>query len=181
MAEYTPHVTSGAKPADRHTIAVYPGSFDPITNGHLDIVERAARMFDEVVVAVGQHPTKPGYFPVARRCEFIDRACANSNLDNVRADNFEGLVVDYCRSVGARVLVRGLRAVGDFESEFQMGLANRDLAPDIDTIFLIPPPNQMFVSSSLIREIAGHGGDCSRYVTPEVEQALREKIANGAS
>lgn len=166
-------MTSGPKAAPTRKIAVYPGSFDPITNGHLDIVERAARMFDEVVVAVGQHPTKPGYFPVSRRCELIAAACAH--VTNVRAEHFEGLVVDYCARLGATVIVRGLRAAGDFESEFQMGLANRDMAPDIDTIFLIPPPEQMFVSSSLIREIAGHGGDYSRYVPEVVGRALVQK------
>jgi pantetheine-phosphate adenylyltransferase len=160
-------------PDRRSTIAVYPGSFDPITLGHVDIVERAARMFDEVVVAVGQHPTKVGFFSVDERCELV--AASVAHVRGARADRFSGLVVQYCRHVGASVIVRGLRAIGDFEPEFQMGLANRDLADEIETVFLIPRVDRMYVSSSLVREIAGHGGDVSRYVAPAVAAAVQAR------
>ncbi|MEE9384356.1 MAG: pantetheine-phosphate adenylyltransferase [Nannocystaceae bacterium] len=153
--------------------AVYPGSFDPITCGHIGIVERASRLFDRVIVAVGLHPSKPGYFPVAERCELI--ATSLTHIPNAVAGSFRGLVVDYCRAKNARVIVRGLRAVGDFEQEFQMGLANRDLAPEIETVFLLPRLDQQFLSSSLIREIAGHGGEFERYVSPSVARALKAR------
>jgi pantetheine-phosphate adenylyltransferase len=159
------------------TIAVYPGSFDPITLGHVDIVERAARMFDEVVVAVGQHPTKVGFFTVDERSELV--AASVAHVPNARADRFKGLVVQYCRTLGASVIVRGLRAIGDFEPEFQMGLANRDLADEVETVFLIPRVDRMYVSRSLVREIAGHGGDVSRYVAPAVVAAVEAKIRRG--
>lgn len=156
-------------------IAVYPGSFDPITLGHVEIVERAARVFDAVIVAVGRHPTKPGYFPVDERIALI--AASVAHVAAARAAHFTGLVVDFCRREGAAAIVRGLRATSDFESEFQMGLANRDLAPDVETVFLIPRPEQMYVSSSLIREIAAHGGDFARYVPAPVAAAMRARNA----
>ena len=151
-------------------MAVYPGSFDPITNGHMDILVRASGLFDRVIVAVGQHPTKRGFFSAAERAELIARSAAG--LPNVEVAQVEGLVVDFCRARGAQVIVRGLRASSDFESEFQMGLANRDLAPSLETVFLIPEPAQMFVSSSLVREIASHGGDFARFVPEPVAQAM---------
>ena len=154
--------------------AVYPGSFDPMTRGHLEIVERAAALFDRVLVAVGQHPTKRGYFPVAERVRLAGESVAH--LPNVGATSFEGLMVEFCRANGARAIVRGLRAVGDFEAEFQMGLANRDLAPEVETIFLIPSPELMFVSSSLVREIASHGGNFAPYVTPPVAEAMLARL-----
>lgn len=168
-------MSSTTSTAHAPTVAVYPGSFDPITRGHIEIAERAARLFDRVIVAVGRHPSKPGFFSVAQRCELIERSL--EHLPNAEAGSFEGLVVNYCRARHARIIVRGLRAVGDFEPEFQMGLANRDLAPEIETVFLIPRPDQQFVSSSLIREIAGHGGHFERYVTESVVSALRERLA----
>jgi pantetheine-phosphate adenylyltransferase len=155
-------------------VAVYPGSFDPITNGHVHIVERAVRMFDRVVVAVGRHPTKPGFFSVEEREALIARSLAH--VERARAASFTGLVVDFCRSQGARVIVRGLRAVGDFEPELQMGLANRTLAPEIETVFLIPGAEHMFISSSLVREIAGHRGHFQPYVPPVVAEALARRF-----
>lgn len=160
-------------------IAVYPGSFDPITVGHLDILERAVGLFDEVIVAIGQHPSKPGYFSVDERIDLVAQSA--KDLQGVRVQSFNGLVVDFCRSQGARAIVRGLRAVGDFESEFQMAMANRDLAPGIETVFLVPHPDRMFVSSSLIREIAGHGGEFERYVSPAVGKAMRARMRDGSS
>ncbi|MBK8261513.1 MAG: pantetheine-phosphate adenylyltransferase [Nannocystis sp.] len=160
--------------------AVYPGSFDPITCGHVEIVERAAQIFDEVIVAVGRHPTKPGYFNVDERCALITTCIAH--IPGARTAFFGGLVVEFCRAQGATVIVRGLRAIGDFEPEFQMGLANRDLAPEIETVFLIPRPEQMYVSSSLIREIASHGGDYQRYVPQPVADAMAARaLARGRS
>ena len=161
-------------------IAVYPGSFDPITLGHLDIVKRAAGLFDEVVVAIGKHPSKTGYFPATQRVDLVNAATAAAGLDNVRAMHFGGLVVNFCREVGARAIVRGLRAVADFEAEFQMGLMNRDMAPEIETVFLIPRPELQFVSSSLVREIAGHGGAVERYVPEAVALAIKSRAVKGA-
>jgi pantetheine-phosphate adenylyltransferase len=169
---------TGASTGVRLT-AVYPGSFDPITTGHIDIVERAAALFEQVIIAVGRHPTKPGFFPVNERCELINRSVAH--LGNAEAASFDGLVVDFCRARGARVIVRGLRAVGDFEGEHQMALANRDLAPGIETVFLIPSPGEQYVSSSLVREIAGHGGGFERYVPEPVAAALRARIGKPRS
>lgn len=156
-------------------IAVYPGSFDPITLGHLDIIERAAKLFDGVIVALGEHPTKRGYFSEEERCELIEASTAH--LDNVSVDRFAGLAVKFCQQRGASVIIRGLRAIGDFEGEFQMAMANRDLAPGIETVLLVPSPDRMFVSSSLVREIAGHGGDFERYVTEPVARAVRARMS----
>ena len=161
------------RPPERR-IAVYPGSFDPMTLGHLDILERAAGLFDRVVVAVGQHPSKRGYFPPDVRRVLAEKSTAH--LPNVSVEGFSGLVVDFCREQGATVIVRGLRATGDFESEFQMALANRELAPRVETVFLVPRPDRMFVSSSLVREIASHGGNFERYVTPDVAKAVLERM-----
>ncbi|MEM9456837.1 MAG: pantetheine-phosphate adenylyltransferase [Myxococcota bacterium] len=155
-------------------IAVYPGSFDPITIGHLDILERAVKLFDRVIVAVGQHPTKRGYFSVEERCELVLRSAEHLRGFEVAA--FSGLVVDFCRVRGAKIIIRGLRAVSDFEPEFQMGLANRDLDPEVETVFLIPRPDRMFVSSSLVREIAGHGGDYERFVSRAVARAMAARM-----
>jgi len=162
---------SEAKPEPDGTyIAVYPGSFDPITNGHLEIVTRAASLFDEVVVAVGRHPVKRGFFTYEERVALIERCTAH--IPNARAAHYTGLMIDFCRSISARVIVRGLRAVGDFEPEFQMALANRELEPNVETVFLIPEPTKQFISSSLIREIASHGGPFHRFVPPPVAEAV---------
>lgn len=166
---------AASPPAKNRTIAVYPGSFDPITVGHIDILERAVKIFDHVIVAIGQHPTKRGYFPVEKRAELVTQSA--EHLTGFEVAAFSGLVIDFCRQRGARIIVRGLRAVSDFEPEFQMGLANRDLNPDVETVFLIPRPDRMFVSSSLVREIASHGGDYERYVSPAVARAMADKRA----
>ena len=155
------------------TVAVYPGSFDPITCGHVEIIERSVRLFDRVIVAVGQHPSKKGYFPVDERVDLIRKS--TEHIPNTSAEHFDGLVVEFCRLHQARILIRGLRAIGDFEQEFQMGLANRDLAPEIETVFLIPRPEQQFISSSLIREIASFGGDFERYVPKAVADAVNRR------
>lgn len=171
-ARYTAAVTASSVP-ESPRIAVYPGSFDPITLGHVDIVERASRLFDRVIVAIGRHPSKRGFFDDAQRRDLAVASIAH--IPNATVTSFSGLVVDFCRANDARVLVRGLRATGDFEPEFQMGLANRDLAPEIETVFLIPPASHMYVSSSLVREIAGHGGEFGRYVSGAVADAVRDR------
>jgi pantetheine-phosphate adenylyltransferase len=158
-------------------VAVYPGSFDPITLGHVDILERAAKLFDRVIVGIGRHPTKPGWLDVSEREALV--ASSAEHLPGVEVEAFDGLVVDLCRRCGATVILRGLRATGDFEPEFQMALANRDLAPEIETIFLVPRADRMYVSSSLVREIAGHRGDFEQYVTPAVAAAVRRRLAAG--
>lgn len=159
-------------------VAVYPGSFDPITLGHMDILERAIRLFDRVIVGIGHHPTKRGWLDIAERERIV--AASAEHLRGVEVEAFDGLVVDFCRRHSATVIVRGLRATGDFEPEFQMGLANRDLAPEIETIFLVPRADRMYVSSSLVREIAGHGGNFEQYVTGPVAAAVRRRLG-GAS
>jgi len=155
-------------------LAIYAGSFDPPTNGHLDLVRRATMLFPRVIVALGQHPTRSPLFTVEERLKLLKEVCAR--LPNVEVDVFGGLVVDYAKRVGARIIVRGLRAATDFEYELQIAHANADLAPDIDTVFLPTRTNYGFISASLVREIASHGGDVSRYAPPEVCQALKQKF-----
>ena len=169
-------MTADSASGARHpAIAVYPGSFDPVTNGHVDIVERSSRIFERVVVAVGQHPTKPGFFPVEQRVKLLEESLAH--LPNVSCTSFRGLVVRFCREQEASVIVRGIRALSDFEAEFQMGQANRQLAPGIETVFLFPEPEEQFISSSLIKEIASHGGAFERYVPEPVALAMRDRYA----
>ena len=146
------------------SIALYPGSFDPLTVGHLDIIERAARLYDTVVVAVLHNPNKQGAFPVEKRLEFIERACAH--IPGVRAEQFYGLLVDYARQVGASAIIRGLRAVSDFEYEFQMAQMNKQLCPGVETLFMMTKPEHAYISSSGVREIATFGGDVSAFLPP---------------
>jgi len=155
-------------------LAIYAGSFDPPTNGHLDLVRRATMLFPRVIVALGQHPSRSPLFTVEERLKLLKEVCAR--LANVEVDLFDGLLVDYAKRVGARIIVRGLRAATDFEYELQIAHANADLAPDIDTVFLPTRTNYGFISASLVREIASHGGDVSRYAPPEVCQALKQKF-----
>ncbi len=158
---------SGAQD-QRRRVGVYAGSFDPMTNGHVDILRRGAGLFDELILAIGHNPAKRGLLSLDQRVEVLSSVAAA--LPNVRVDVFEGLLVDYCRRVGALAILRGLRTVTDFEFEFKIGLANRDMAPEVETVFLFTDPNLLFVSSSLVREIASHGGDVRRYV-PEAAHA----------
>ncbi|HHC72047.1 MAG TPA: pantetheine-phosphate adenylyltransferase [Thiotrichales bacterium] len=156
------------------TVAVYPGTFDPLTNGHADLVRRAARLFDRVVVAVAADPPKVPFFPLEERVRL-----ARAGLDGlagVEVEGFRGLLVDYARGKGARAIIRGLRAVSDFEFEFQMAAMNRALAPELESIFLTPAEEYAFLSSSLVREVASLGGDVSRFVAPAVEAALRARM-----
>lgn len=156
-----------------HNLAVYPGTFDPITNGHSDLVTRAARLFDEVVVAVAKDTAKR---PVCDMNQRVDLArLVLGETPNVRVRPFEGLLMNFCREIGANVVIRGLRAVSDFEFEFQLAGMNRRLAPDVETIFLTPAEQYTFISSTLVREIAALGGDVSEFVHPEVKRVLRDK------
>jgi pantetheine-phosphate adenylyltransferase len=157
------------------TIAVYPGSFDPPTLGHLDVIQRAAQLFDKVIVAVGANPEKSPWFTVGERVRMLQECTAH--LPNVEVDSFQGLLVDYARRRGAKAIVKGLRAVSDFEAEFQMALANRTLAPEIETLFLMTSAEHMFVSSSTVKEIAQLGGDVREFVPEPVARQLSAKIA----
>lgn len=155
-------------------LAVYAGSFDPVTLGHLDLIERSASIFDEVVVAVGRHPTKKAFFSFQERVELL--ASVTRDIRNVRIDSFDGLLIHFCERIGARVIVRGLRAATDFEYELQIAHANADMVPRIDTVFLPTRTNYGFVSASLVREIASHGGDVSHYAPAVVCDALKAKV-----
>jgi pantetheine-phosphate adenylyltransferase len=156
------------------TTAVYPGSFDPMTLGHVDILERAALLFDRVIVAVLENPGKAPLFSVEERIALI-RASID-DMPKVEVDTFSGLTVDFARKVGATALVRGLRAISDFENEFQMALMNRRLHPDIHTVFLMTSFSNVFVSSSLIKEVCRFGGDITAFVTPAVAQAMHVRL-----
>lgn len=155
-------------------VALYAGSFDPPTNGHLDLVERAAQLFPSVIVAIGKNSARQPLFTVDERLTLLRAVCAA--FPNVVVDQFDGLLVDYARRAGARVIVRGLRAQTDFEYELQIAHANADLAPELDTVFLPTRTRHGFVSASLVREIARHQGDVSRYAPPVVCTALRAKF-----
>jgi len=154
-------------------IAVYPGSFDPITRGHEDLIRRALTFADQVVVAVAVNTAKQPLFTLPERVALIKQAVTDPKVD-VRS--FEGLLADFARAAGAAVIVRGLRAVSDFEFEFQMALMNRNLAPGIETVFLVPAFDLTYLSSSLVREVARFGGDVSALVHPAVRQALELKF-----
>lgn len=155
-------------------IAVYAGSFDPATLGHLDLIERASALFDNVTVAIGVHPTKHPLFGPEERIALLQSITAH--LPNVTVDSFGGLLIDYCLNKGAGVIVRGLRVTTDFEYELQIAHANADLGPQVDTVFLPTRTRHGFVSASLVREIASHGGDVSRYAPPVVCEALVKKF-----
>jgi pantetheine-phosphate adenylyltransferase len=158
-------------------ICVYPGSFDPVTNGHIDIIQRAARMFDKVIVAVVANPNKQPAFTLEDRAAFLKRVL--SDMDNVEVDSFSGLLIDYMHVKKASVIIRGLRAVSDFEHEFQMALMNKKLDDNIETIFMMTSGQYSYLSSSMVKEVAGLGGCIKGLVPdeilPEVVRALRKK------
>jgi pantetheine-phosphate adenylyltransferase len=163
--------------ASRSVVAVYPGSFDPITNGHVDIIRRALTLFDRVIVAVAENIRKAPLFSLAER-EAMIRASIDGD-PRVEVDSFQGLLVDYARRRGSRVLVRGLRAIADFEYEFQFAHMNRHLASDVETLFLMTSEESFYVSSSLVKEVAAVGGDLTRIVPPAVLEALQKKFQTG--
>ncbi|HEX9394151.1 MAG TPA: pantetheine-phosphate adenylyltransferase [Gemmatimonadales bacterium] len=154
-------------------VGVYPGSFDPITKGHEDLIHRSLAFVDKLVVAVAVNVSKQPLFTLDERVALIEKTVRDKAIE-VRS--FDGLLVDFARSVGATVIVRGLRAVSDFEYEFQMALMNRTLAPKLETVFLVPAFDLTYLSSSLVREVARFGGDVSALVHPAVQQALRQKL-----
>jgi pantetheine-phosphate adenylyltransferase len=154
-------------------IAVYPGSFDPITKGHEDLIRRSLEFVDHLIVAVAVNATKQPLFSLEERVALIQQAASDKRVD---VQSFEGLLAEFAKKVGASVIVRGLRAVSDFEYEFQMALMNRNLAPKIETVFLVPAFDLTYLSSSLVREVARFGGDVSALVHPSVQQALKRKF-----
>lgn len=154
--------------------AVYPGTFDPVTNGHSDLVNRAARMFDRVVLAIADSPEKSPLFSLAERIALAQTALQDS--ENVEIVGFSGLLIDFVRECNAGVIIRGLRAVSDFEYEFQLASMNRKLDSGIETVFLTPSENHTFVSATLVKEIAHYGGDVSQFVHKRVYSELREKF-----
>lgn len=157
-------------------LAICPGSFDPVTVGHLDIISRASRLFDRVVVAVLTNDAKRAAFSIDERMQFIRTAIADAGLDNVEVDTSDKLLADYCRERGAVAIVKGLRAVSDFEYEFQMALTNKKLYPDAETVFLTTSSENMYLSSSLVKQIAAHGGDISDFVPKVIKSEIEERL-----
>jgi pantetheine-phosphate adenylyltransferase len=158
------------------TKAIYPGTFDPVTNGHYDLIERAANMFSEVVVAVASNPNKKPLFTLEERVDLIKSI--TNHLDNVNVVGFTGLLADYADEQGARILIRGLRAVSDFEYEFQLANMNRRLNPKLESVFLTPAEENAFISSTLVKEVALHRGNVGGFCDPIVEAALKAKLHN---
>jgi pantetheine-phosphate adenylyltransferase len=163
-------------PEPAHVVAIYPGSFDPITFGHLDIIERGARFVDRLVVAVLRNEAKQPLFSVEERVGMLREVVGRQGLDNVEIDCFDGLLVDYATRRGARVILRGIRAISDYEYELQMALMNRRLANQIETVFLPAGEAHSFVSSRMVKEVARLGGDVSAFVPALVEAKLRERF-----
>ena len=159
-------------------IAIYPGSFDPVTKGHLDILERASKIFDKVIIAVLKNGSKKSLIPIADRVNLIKEAIPD--IGNTEVDSFEGLTVEYARKKGAKFLIRGLRAVSDFEYEMQLSQANMSIAPDIGTVFLITKPKYNFISSGIVKEVAGYGEDVSKFVPDCVVEYLKRNSKKGA-
>lgn len=154
--------------------AIYPGTFDPVTYGHIDLIKRAQEIFSEVIVAVGHNPHKQPLFSLKERVDMLKKATAG--MTGIRVSGFAGLVVDYARKEKAKVLIRGLRMLSDFEYEFQMALTNRKLSPDIETIFLMPQESYSYFSSKLLKEAASLGADLSSFVPGFVGKALKKKL-----
>ncbi|USD37740.1 MULTISPECIES: pantetheine-phosphate adenylyltransferase [Ferrimonas] len=157
-------------------IAIYPGTFDPITNGHLDLIKRSAKLFDHVVVGIAASASKKPLFSLDERVELAQRI--TDDIDNVTIKGFSGLLVDFAKAEQADVLVRGLRAVADFEYEFQLAGMNRHLHPEMETIFLTPAQEYTFISSSLVKDVASHGGNVSEFLHPLVDAAVATKLKN---
>ena len=156
--------------------AIYPGSFDPLTNGHLDVIERAIKLFDQVIVAVADNDTKNPLFTLAERRDLVNRSV--SLLKNVETDTFDGLLVEYVERRSGQAILRGLRAVSDFEFEFQLALMNRKLNERVETIFMMPKDTYTFLSSRIVNEIARLGGDVSAFVPAPVQRAMAAKLKN---
>ncbi len=157
------------------TIAVYPGTFDPITNGHLDIINRGRSLFDRIIIAVARHPQKKALFSLDERLEMI-RKCFPEPETSIQVDSVSGLLVDYAHSKNAKAIIRGLRAVSDFEYEFQLALMNRKLEREVETVFLMTGFRWIFISSSIIKDAASHGGDVSGLVPDYVYEMLKKRF-----
>lgn len=157
-----------------HTTAIYPGTFDPVTNGHTDLIARAAALFPKLIIGVAANPSKQPKFTLEQRVALIRSVTAE--LGNVEVVGFSGLLVDFAKQYQATVLVRGLRAVSDFEYEFQLASMNRKLYPALESVFLTPSEDNRFISSTLVKEVALHGGDVQQFVHPQVMAALAEKF-----
>ena len=154
--------------------AIYPGSFDPVTNGHLDVIQRASRLFDEVIVAIAYNDVKNPFFTSDERLDLLEGTI--STVKNVKVMQFEGLLVDFAKNQGATAIVRGLRAISDFEFEFQMALMNRKLEDSVETIFLMPKDDYTYLSSRIVKEIARLGGNVEAFVPHSVATALKSKL-----
>ncbi len=161
----------------KNQLGVYPGTFDPITNGHVDIIRRSLKLFDRVILAVAPNPQKTPLFTIKQRLEMAREATAA--LPEVRIEEFDGLLADYVRREGAVAIIRGLRAISDFEYELQMALMNRRLDPRIETVFLMPSEEYSYLTSSIVKAVAMHGGSVSGLVPPTVEKRLRERFQTG--
>lgn len=155
-------------------IGVYPGTFDPITHGHLDIITRSLRVFEKIIVAVAPNPTKHPMFDLPERLDMV--RTATKGLSHVEVTTFEGLLVDFVQRQGASAIIRGLRAISDFEHEFQMALINRKLADTVETVFLMPSEEYSYLSSTIIKDVAHHGGSLTDFLHPEIAQRLKERI-----
>lgn len=162
----------------KRVIAIYPGSFDPLTNGHLDLVERGAKIFDELIVAILRNPEKQALFSVEERRDMIETM--TKRYKNVSVDTFDGLMVDYATRVGATAVLRGIRAISDYEYELQMALMNRKLEPRLETVFMMPAEAYSYLSSRLVREIASLGGSVRGLVPEMVEEKLHRKVTEPA-
>ena len=156
------------------SVAIYPGTFDPVTYGHIDLIKRASCIFEKLIIAVAHNSQKQPFFNVEERVEFIKKTTAG--ISGIIIEDFDGLVVEYARKKGVKVLIRGLRMISDFEYEFQMALTNRKLAGDIETIFLMPQESYSYLSSKLLKEAVSLGADISAFVPDFVNQALKEKM-----
>ena len=156
-------------------IAIYPGTFDPITLGHLDILQRASKLFNHVIITLAINSNKTPLFSKEERLEFISDAV--KNIPNVTVDSFEGMLIKFAEKMGASAVIRGLRAISDFEFEFQLALMNRKQNPDITTVFLMPNEKYTYLNSTIIREVAKFGGDVSSFITPLVADKLKEKFS----
>lgn len=158
--------------------AIYPGTFDPVTNGHISLIGRACNLFDKVVVAVAESKSKKTLFSQSERIDLLNKTISNlESNEKIEVVGFNGLLAEFSKKIEANAIIRGLRAVSDFEYEFQMALMNRQLAKDVETVFLMPALSWVYLSSSIVKDVALNGGDVSSLVPPEVEQMLKDKIS----